>query len=396
MARAHRGASGNDHSTRLFTPAFVALSLSALAYFTAFGLMIPVVPLFAAGPLGAGPAGVGIAVGAFSAMALVLRPFAGRLSDRRGRRPLLIVGGLFFAVVTAAHLIATELAVLVLLRLLLGVAEALYFVAAATTLADLAPPERLGEALSYNSLSLYLGIAVGPSLGELLIDVGGFRLAWIGGVCLALAATLLALRIPETGIAQTDNADRPLIHRATVAPGLAFLTGMVGSAGFLAFAALHARHVGMAGAGIVLGVYGLVVIGCRVVFAKLSDRIPPFRLGVVALALIAAGLVVTSVVANPAGLITGAAILALGVAYLTPAFYRVIISRVHAHQRGAAVGTFSMFVDLGLGGGSILIGLVAARAGIPAAYAAGGALAALGAAATALLGRLRRSGLEVA
>jgi predicted MFS family arabinose efflux permease len=396
MARAHRGASGNDHSMRLFTPAFVALSLSALAYFTAFGLMIPVVPLFAAGPLDAGPAGVGIAVGAFSAMALVLRPFAGRLSDRRGRRPLLIVGGLFFAVVTAAHLIATELAVLVLLRLLLGVAEALYFVAAATTLADLAPPERLGEALSYNSLSLYLGIAVGPSLGELLIDVGGFRLAWFGGACLALAATLLALRIPETAIAQTDNADLPLIHRATVAPGLAFLTGMVGSAGFLAFAALHARHVGMAGAGIVLGVYGLVVIGCRVVFAKLSDRIPPFRLGVVALALIAAGLVVTSVVANPAGLITGAAILALGVAYLTPAFYRVIISRVHAHQRGAAVGTFSMFVDLGLGGGSILIGLVAARAGIPAAYAAGGALAALGAAATALLGRLRRSGLEVA
>jgi MFS family permease len=103
MVRARPSAAGSDDHATLFTPAFLALSLSELAYFTAFGLMIPVVPLFATGPLHAGPAGVGLAVGAFSVMALVLRPFAGRLSDRRGRRPLLLTGGLLFAMVTAGH-----------------------------------------------------------------------------------------------------------------------------------------------------------------------------------------------------------------------------------------------------------------------------------------------------
>ena len=44
---------------RLFTPAFIALSLAELAYFTAAGLTIPVTPLFAHGPLGADPAGSG-------------------------------------------------------------------------------------------------------------------------------------------------------------------------------------------------------------------------------------------------------------------------------------------------------------------------------------------------
>src|SRR4051794_20402623 len=139
MARAEASASGSEDDGRLFTRAFLALSGAELAYFTAFGLLIPVVPVFAADALGAGPTGVGVAVGAFSVMALILRPFAGRLADRYGRRPLLLAGGLLFALVTAAHLLVADLAMLVVLRLLLGTAEALFFVAATAALADLAP-----------------------------------------------------------------------------------------------------------------------------------------------------------------------------------------------------------------------------------------------------------------
>jgi MFS family permease len=385
MARAGRSTSGSADEARLFTAAFVTLSVAELAYFTAFGLLIPVVPVFAAGSLGAGPAGVGVAVGAFSVMALVLRPFAGRLVDRHGRSPLMVAGALLFAGVTAAHLLAINLAVLVALRLLLGVAEALFFVAATAALADLAPPQRLGEALSYNSLSLYLGIAWGPALGELLLDVGGFPLAWIGCAGLALIATLLAFRIGETGRPSADGARSPLIQRAMLAPGFAFVSGLAGAAGFLAFVALQARDVGLGGAGLVLGLYGVVVIGCRIVFAKLTDRLPAPRLGVSALVLCAIGLAVTGFVANAPGLVGGAAILAVGVAFLTPAFYRMIMSRAEPHQRGGAAGTFSIFVDLGLGGGPILLGLVAAEAGITAAFAAGALLALIGAAGSVLL-----------
>src|SRR5205823_6020105 len=98
---------------------------------------------------------------------------------------------------------------------------------ATAALADLAPPQRLGEALSYNSLSLYLGIALGPVLGELLLNVGGFRSAWIGGACLALLATLLAMSIGETGDdSDTGGARLPLIRRDMLAPGFAFLSGL--------------------------------------------------------------------------------------------------------------------------------------------------------------------------
>ena len=68
-----------------------------------------------------------------------------------------------------------SLAMVVALRLLQGVGEAAFFVAGFALLADLAPPERMGEALSYNSLGLYLGLAFGPPLGELLLESGGFE-----------------------------------------------------------------------------------------------------------------------------------------------------------------------------------------------------------------------------
>ena len=145
---------------RLFTPAFVALAIADLAYFTAAGILIQVTPLFVVGPLGANAIGNGVAIGAFSVTALILRPYAGRLTDRVGRRPPFLVGAILCAVVLAAHGFVTDLAALVVLRLLLGVAEALFFVAGVAALVDLAPPGRTGEALSYNSLALYLGIAV--------------------------------------------------------------------------------------------------------------------------------------------------------------------------------------------------------------------------------------------
>ena len=62
----------------------------------------------------------------------------------------------------------------------------------------------MGEALSYNSLGLYLGIALGPPLGELLLERGGFEAAWYGGALLALVG-----RRPGVRPARTRRAPNP-------------------------------------------------------------------------------------------------------------------------------------------------------------------------------------------
>lgn len=377
---------------RLFTPAFITLTLSELAYFTAAGLIIGVTPFFVTGPLGSSEAGLGLVAAAFSITTLLLRPYAGRLSDRRGRRPLLVGGALLCAAVVLGHLVATSMVVLVGLRLLLGVAEAFFFVAGFAALADLAPRGRTGEALSYNSLALYLGIALGPIVGQLLLDAGGFGWAWTGGFVLAAFAALLALRLPETAARlEPDAPAPPLFHRAAIGPGLALFTGVAAMSAFLLLAGPRAERIGLDGWSLTFLLFGGVVVACRIAFARLPDRVPPRVLGAAALALAAVGLSVTAILPGVPALLAGSAILAVGVAFMTPALFAATFNVVPPSERGAAAGTASLFIDLGFGIGPLAAGLIAAGGGIPAAFAAAGGVAALGAIGTAVGPRLART-----
>ena len=363
----------------LLTHAFVALTLSDLAYFLAGGALIGVTPFFVTGPLGAGPVAVGLTFGAFSASTLLLRPLAGRWTDRHGRRPLLIGGAALFAVLVLGHLLVSDLMSLLVLRLLMGVAEALYFVAGFAALADLAPPGRAGEALSYNSLALFLGIAAGPVIGQALLGLGGFPLVWEGIALLLVVATVLAARVPETHVPAAGPVPAvPLIHRAALVPGLGLFTGIAAVAGFLAFASLHAAELGLDLWSATLMLFGVVVVICRILFAKLPDRVPPLRLAAASLGAVGLGLLITASVPAAWGLFVGATVLAAGTAFLTPAVFAAIFSRVPQSQRGSAAGTASVFIDLGFSGGPVVFGLVAAASAIPGAFVAGAALAVAG------------------
>jgi predicted MFS family arabinose efflux permease len=382
-------------SDRLFTRAFITLTLSELAYFTAGGLMIGVTPFFVTGPLGSDEAGLGLVAGAFGITTLLLRPYAGRLSDRRGRRPLLIGGAVLFAVVLLAHIGTSDLLVLIGLRLLLGVAEAFFFVAGYAALADLAPPGRTGEALSYNSLALYLGIAFGPALGQVLVGAGGYGAAWAGGGALCLLAAALAMRMPETATRLGPEAQpRGFIHRAAVGPGLALFSGVAAMSGYLLLAGKHAESMGVDAWSVTFLVFGGVVVGLRLVFAWLPDRLPPMRLGAASLALIAAGLLAIVVLPGYPGLLAGTVGVASGVAFMTPALFSATFAQVAPEERGLAAGTATVFIDLGFTGGPFIAGLVAAAQGFSAAFVVSAAIALAGAAGT--MATLRSRGLRSA
>jgi MFS family permease len=379
---------------RLLSAAFVALTLSDLAYFTASGVLISTTPLFVTTTLGSSEAGVGLAIGSFSVTTLVLRPLVGRWVDRRGRRPLLVGGAALFAVLVLGHYVVPSLAGLVVLRLLLGAAEAAYFVAGFAALADLAPPGRSGEALSVNSLALFSGLTVGPVLGELLMRAGGFGAAWAGAAALAGAAAALAARVPETRpVAENGAGGGSLVHRAGVLPGLALFGGVAASAGFLAFAVLRARVLGVHPWSSVLVVYGATVVLCRTALSNLSDRFPPVRVAAGALVTSAVGLLAVGAVRTPAGLFAGSVLLGVGTAFVTPAVFAAVMGALPPSERGRAAATMSIFIDLGLSAGPLLVGFVAAATTIPVAIALLAGLPMLGA---ALLSRGPRGRLTTA
>ena len=364
---------------RLFTRAFVLLTVAELAYFTADGVAIYTLPLYVTGPIGSDTAGAGVAFGAFALSALLLRPFAGRCADRWGRRSLLLLGAGIAGLGLFLMPYAAELGGVVALRLVLGVAEAAFMVAAFAAVADLAPASRLGEAISYNSLGLYLGLALGPLLGEVLVRLGDFRTAWLGAAALAVLAAALVWTLPTMRPSSSDVAgQRGLIHWPSVPICLAFLASIVAMGSLLAFAALHATDVGLRNASLPLVVYGTIVVVGRVAFARVVDRLPPLGLGAAALAAMGAGAAVIAWWTAPQGLLVGAAVMATGMVFSTPAFFAAIFARTDAAERGVAAGTATAFIDVGIAAGPIALGFGAEARGIPFAFALTAVVALLG------------------
>jgi len=365
----------------LLTRTFLTVAAAELAYFTADGVLLLALPRYVEGPLRGGNVAVGLVIGAFSLSAFFLRPLAGALADRHGRRILMVAGASIFALSVVGYLAVGSIPVLVGMRLLTGVGEALFFVAALSANMDLAPPERRGEAMSFASLSLYVGIGAGPFIGEVVIEHAGFRAAWVVAIALALVAVALSLRLPAMRPAAEEEAApvrHRLVHRAGLLPGLVLFATVWGMAGFLAFVPLYVRDIGMGGASLVLGLFAAIVVLIRSVGARIPDRLGAAAATRIALTLSAVGLAVAGVWREPTGLIAGTVLLGVGVALFTPALFALAVAGVPGNERGAVMGTTSAFLDLAFGLGPATLGFVAAAVGRGGTFLAGAIVAAAG------------------
>ena len=369
----------------LITRPFVILAAAALAFYIAGGIILPITPRFVEERLAGDTLAVGIVFASFAIASLALRPIVGWSSDRFGRRPLLIGGAVLTVVGMVLHLVAGDLGVLVLARALLGAGEGFFLVAALAAASDLAPPDRRGEALSFLSLSLYLGIAIGPLIGEAVLGDGDFALVWLVTAGIAGVAVVLSFLTPETApLAVADGQPRrrgPLIHPKGLFPGLIILTGMWGMAGFFAFLPGYAKSIGMTGVSLPLLVYALVVVGLRVVGARVPDRFGQVRVASVALALAAIGLAVIGLVPRYRRCSSGPPSTRWRIAFIMPAIVSLAVSLVPPEERGAVVGTAAVFLDVAFGVAPVVLGVLAASMGASPTFLTSAAIAALGCAA---------------
>lgn len=367
---------------RLITGQFVLIVASGLAYFLALTMLSPVIPRYVEGALGGGSVAVGVGVGTFAVGAVLLRPYAGRIGDRIGRRVLVVGGALVVAAMTALYGLVESLAWLAGIRLVAGVGEAAFFVGAATMITDLAPVERRGEAVSYWSVAVYGGLAFGPVLGEAVLGDGRYGVAWATSAVLALLAAALGLLTREVSrpyaVPGSSGVSAHLLHRAALGPGLALFLGMVGLAGFWAFVPLYVDDLGLSGSGGIFLLYGVLVLAVRIVGARLPDVLGSRRAGSAALTLCAIGTGLMAVWGTVAGLVAGTILYAAGMSLLYPALLLLALSGVSDAERGSVVGTFSSFFDLSQGLGALVCGGVAAVGGYRGAFAAGAVLSAAG------------------
>lgn len=364
---------------RVVTPAFLLVASATFFAFLSIGVVLPVLPRYAEGPLGVGSIGVGIAVGAASVTALLAQPPAGRLGDLRGRRPLMVGGGVLMVAGAAGLVVAEHIVPVVGLRLLTGVGEALFLIGGLSIVTDLAPEHRRGEALSLYTLASYSALAIGPVLGELTLGGDRWDAVWLLAAAAGAVAGLLGFRSPETrSAAAPSEGGSWLPHRLGLLPGLVLGMGLFGMGGFIAFITLYALDIGLDGAGPLFALFAVVVVAVRSLGAKIPDRVGPARTVRIALVALAAGLATMGLWQEPVGLYVGTFVFSIGQALAFPAVMTLALARTPAGDRGAVAGTVTAFVDVAIATGAIALGGVADLGGYSSVFLVSAVMAAGG------------------
>lgn len=175
-------------------------------HFTCWRLLTPLVPLWA-GHLGATPLAIGALLTGYALTDFACAPVLGALSDRLGRRPIIVASLGLSAAAFAMTALATSLVMLFAAQLVGGLGAGIVCVAQAVV-ADQVHPDRLAHAMAYLFAAIGVANVAGPALGGVLSELGATVPFW-SAAGLALAATaLMAAALPETR-RRRDTADTP-------------------------------------------------------------------------------------------------------------------------------------------------------------------------------------------
>ncbi|HEX7278849.1 MAG TPA: MFS transporter [Solirubrobacterales bacterium] len=334
----------------------------------AIGSVLPVLPRYIHGPLDSGDLAVGIVIGAYAITGLLLRPVAGRFADTMGRKQTMLAGVVLVAIGGLLYLPSLGIGGLIVARLVLGAGEGTVYTAGSAWIVDLAPEERRGRILGLYGLAVWGGLSVGPLVGELLLDLGGYTTVWIFSAVLPVIGALFALAAQDPFVPLRHAEPHPLIAPEAVGPGFAIGLASVGYAAIATFIVLHLEARGIGHGATVFAAFAAMLVLTRLVFGHLPDRVGPAPVAIVATAGEAVGLILIALAQSLPVAIAGG--LAMGAAFslLNPALMLIALGRVSPQARGAAMGTYTAFFDAGVGLGAPLAGLVAALSGYEAAF----------------------------
>jgi DHA1 family tetracycline resistance protein-like MFS transporter len=158
-------------------PSVLIIFLTVFIDLIGFGIVVPLIPLYSKN-FGAQGVMIGIIIASFSAMQFIFAPIWGRLSDRHGRRPILLVSTLgasasyvLFAIASGLQNHTAALSLVVISRMFAGLCGGNITVAQAY-IADITPPEQRSRKMGLIGMAFGLGFILGPALGG--IAAGGF------------------------------------------------------------------------------------------------------------------------------------------------------------------------------------------------------------------------------
>ena len=315
------------------------LLLASVSFFGFSWSFYLILPKFFATELGMDAAGIGRAVAVEGLTAVAITPLVGWLVDRYGRQPWLVFGNMMLALTGVLYLFVDhEGPLLYLAQMCWGVGMVMGFNSAGTMTADIAPSDRMAQALGlFGAANLGMN-AVSPTIGEILADARGWQSVFVASATAGLLAALLSTRLKEPPRHQPQEHEprRPIFGRPLLQTyGATFLM----TAAFTALFTLHqpfALEFGVTELRSFFIGFALVALTVRLAGGGLIDRFGVLRSAVVALCMYSVVPPMLGIL-GPDHLFAIGAMMGLGHGIAYPAVTALAIERADAVSRGMVV-----------------------------------------------------------
>ncbi len=365
-----------------------------------FGIIIPLLPFYTES-VGGGPAILGLVIAAFFAMQFVFSPIFGRLSDRVGRRPV-ILGTLVLSI--AGHLIlsvANSLVLLFTARILAGIASGNLSVAQAYV-ADRTTPQERARGMGLIGAAFGVGFAVGPVIGGTFAPFGlaapALAAATLAATNFGLAAFILPESLAPEGRRKGGMRGRTSFRDAVRRPAIRALliTFCLVSFAFsgipVAFPSLGIAYFGLGTTELALiFVYiGVIQIVVGTAAGRLARRVGEERLVASGTVAMMAGLAAVPWIANVNAYVLLTGVVATGVAIAFPLVPSLVSKRTPPHEQGAILGITQSLGSLARVPGPLVAGVLFEQVNPAAPFLFGAGLMAIGFAMTLLVYRESR------
>ena len=362
-------------------PLAVTLQVVSIVLFTFIGYLnigipLAVLPGYVHNHLGYGTVIAGLVISVQYLATLLSRPYASRIIDTQGSKRAVMIGlagcGLSGVFMLASSWLtavpALSLASLLIGRLVLGSAESLVGSGSIGWGIGRVGAANTAKVISWNGIASYGAIAVGAPLGVVMVAHLGM---WSLGVSIIALATLgLLLAWPKLAAPIVSGVRLPFLHvLGRVLPhGTGLALGSIGFGTIATFITLYYATNHWENAALCLSVFGASFISARLLFGNLINRIGGFRVAIACLSVETLGLLLLWLAPNPQLALAGAALSGFGFSLVFPALGVEAVNLVPASSRGAAVGAYSLFIDLSLGITGPLVGAVAAGFGFASIF----------------------------
>ncbi|HQJ27421.1 MAG TPA: MFS transporter [Thermoleophilia bacterium] len=379
----------------MFTRDFSLAILANLFSFASMYVLLATLPLYVVA-IGGTVSDAGVVLACFTLSAVVVRPVVGRLSDRRAKKAIMLAGAVILAVSSLLYAPVHSVPLLMAVRVFHGVGWAAFGTAASALAADLAPLSRRGEAMGYFGVGMNVAMAIGPALGVFLVGWAGYGSLFLTAMVLGAAAALTTAGIAEPrrapGQGALQRGWRSFILPSALFPSAVLFTNALTYASVVALLPLFADEAGLGNPGLFFTVFSVVVLVLRGPLGRVSDR--RGRVAVVApgLSVTFVALLVLSQAQSTTTMLVVAVLYAVGVGAAQPTLMAMTVDRAGPQERGAAMGTYTTAMDLGIGVGSVVWGVVAQSLGFATMYVAASLMGLVGVAlllAGAAAGRSR-------